>query len=598
MRRALVWAGGLSASVAVNGALVVALAAAVAPDPVPQPKPKAPEFDIASYPVPQSSAPEGDATGDAPPEGAATGTRATGRAVPQARAVAALIPSPRAGLAAVGGAVLVPDAPGGTAVAPGAAPAPKAAPITPLGEDLRAANPAGVTQAPLAPVVGAPVVAAPVAGALADALPPKGQATDAVPQRPVAAPALAPEGASVTQVAVAQPRLTSAPLTAPVASTVTPAAVALPGSAPVSPAVTSAPPPVTMMRAAAVPAVPALTGGVPAIAPLASAAISGPVLATARVQGRPTTAAQPTLVVLRQEPTSGATLAQTTPAAPVAPALAPPAQPLAAALAWSGEGAAALDAVSLAAIQAFAEVGDPGGTGPRVRDAISGLLARVPCARLQTVFDPGTGALQLRGHMPDAGLRGPVLAALGAQVGGAIPLIDATLILPRPQCGLLAGVEAVGLPQSDAQVGDPRVIGERPFAAQSGFAGGETLEFEVVGPDYPAFVYVDYFDASGQVIHLQPNDLVPLHGVAPKEMLRTGLGADGSPAIQITVAPPFGQEIMVTFASSVPLYDGVRPLVEPAEAYLAFLKDAVARAQAADADFRGEWYYFFVTTRP
>jgi hypothetical protein len=38
--------------------------------------------------------------------------------------------------------------------------------------------------------------------------------------------------------------------------------------------------------------------------------------------------------------------------------------------------------------------------------------------------------------------------------------------------------------------------------------------------------------------------------------------------------------------------------VEPAAPYLAFLRDAVARARAAHPDFRGEWFYFISETAP
>ena len=50
--------------------------------------------------------------------------------------------------------------------------------------------------------------------------------------------------------------------------------------------------------------------------------------------------------------------------------------------------------------------------------------------------------------------------------------------------------------------------------------------------------------------------------------------------------------------ASVPLYDGLRPLVEPADAYLAWMRERVAAARAANPDFKGEWVYFFVTTAP
>ncbi|WP_446720204.1 DUF4384 domain-containing protein [Leisingera sp. ANG-DT] len=120
--------------------------------------------------------------------------------------------------------------------------------------------------------------------------------------------------------------------------------------------------------------------------------------------------------------------------------------------------------------------------------------------------------------------------------------------------------------------------------------------FDLTAPDYPAYVYVDYFDAGGAVLHLSPNELVPLAEAAPKTALRVGAKEAGDPGLQITVAPPYGQEIAVAFAASHPLYDSLRPLSEPAEPYLEFLRAQVAAARAEHADFKGEWVYFLITT--
>jgi hypothetical protein len=129
-------------------------------------------------------------------------------------------------------------------------------------------------------------------------------------------------------------------------------------------------------------------------------------------------------------------------------------------------------------------------------------------------------------------------------------------------------------------------------------AEGQRLVFDMTAPDYPAIVYVDYFDAAGAVLHMQPNDQVPAVLSPAKSTLAVGQDAPGVPALQLRVGPPFGQEIAVAFAASVPLYDGVRPTVEPAGPYLEFLKQAVADARAKTPDFKGEWVYFFVTTTP
>lgn len=282
------------------------------------------------------------------------------------------------------------------------------------------------------------------------------------------------------------------------------------------------------------------------------------------------------------------------------PSLAPPSERSTASLAWTGSDVA-LDPVSLAAIQAFMQPGDLAASGTnagQLRDSVADTLAAVPCARLQTSFDPETGRLELRGHLPEDGLRAPVLAALQAQVGVGIPVTDRLRLLPRPQCGALAAIADVGLAQSTEQDTNPRVIGADTFVRDYNLTAGQRLVFDMTAPDYSAVIYVDYFDAAGSVLHMQPNDQVPAVLSPPKSTLAVGQDAPGVPALQLIVGPPYGQEIAVAFAASVPLYSGVRATVEPAAPYLEFLKQAVAQARADNPGFKGEWVYFHVTTAP
>lgn len=285
----------------------------------------------------------------------------------------------------------------------------------------------------------------------------------------------------------------------------------------------------------------------------------------------------------------------TEPLAEDSPTLALPAEKGTASLAWSGEGS--MDPVSLAAIQAFMQPGDATQNTDTVRDGISAVLASVPCARLQTVFEPETGELQLRGHIPDPDMRGPILAALTEQVGSAIPVSDNLLILPRPQCGALSGIANVGLPQSTDQITNPRVVGPSGFARNYTYSDGQRLELELSAPDYDGYIYVDYFTADGNVLHLQPNSVVPLEFAAAKSEQSVGKTRSDGPFLELTVSPPFGQEIAAAFAASVPLYEGLRPIQEPAAPYLEFLKSRVAEARATHPDFKGEWVYFFISTK-
>jgi hypothetical protein len=274
-----------------------------------------------------------------------------------------------------------------------------------------------------------------------------------------------------------------------------------------------------------------------------------------------------------------------------------PAAEITADLAWSGGADSQIDPQALATIQSFMRPGDIGAQAGDVRDAMSDLLSQVPCARLQAEFDPETGSIVLRGHIPEEGLREPIRAALQAQVGTGLPVVDAMLILPRPQCGALAGIGNVGLPQSTEALTNPLLVGADAHARAYTYVEGDQLVLDMQAPDYDAYVYVDYFDASGNVIHLVPNETVPLILHPAKSAMRIGQSVDGEPALAITIGPPFGQEIAVAFAASAPLYDGLRPISEPAEPYLTWLRDQIAAARAENEDFKGEWVYFFISTR-
>lgn len=282
--------------------------------------------------------------------------------------------------------------------------------------------------------------------------------------------------------------------------------------------------------------------------------------------------------------------------ATVAPPQTPDAARMSAELAWSAGGAESVDPVSLAAITALMQPGLARDRSERLRDGLDTVLDAVGCARLQAIFQPETGRLALHGHVPDAAAAGPVRAALKARLGESIPIDDRLLVLPRPQCDSLDAVARVGLPQSTEQTTDPRILGREAHVREYRFVEGDRLVLDLEAPDYPAYVYVDYFDAAGRVIHLQPNETIPLRRLAPGAQLQVGAATDGAPALDIRVAPPFGQEIAVAFASSVPLFDAPRPLVEPAMPYLEEMRARVEDARAEDPEFRGEWVYFFITT--
>lgn len=301
-------------------------------------------------------------------------------------------------------------------------------------------------------------------------------------------------------------------------------------------------------------------------------------------------AALPTAPLSPAEPTAQPAAQTPAPSAP-APQQQPPAIKGKATLAFPGK--TDVDPVSLAAFQSFTQ--PETAQGEDVRDSLSALLS-VPCARMQVIFDPDTTTLQLTGHVPDAGGRAPLIAALQQQMGNDITVTENLLVLPAPQCGALTGIAQVGLPQSTDQITNPLIVGSDTHARAFRYTEGQPLVIEMAGADYPAYVYLDYFDAAGNVIHLSPNDRAPLQRVAAKAPITFGATSEDEPGLLVRIGPPYGQEIAAAFAASVPLYDGPRPIIEPADGYLAWMRDRVAEARAQHADFKGEWVYFFVET--
>lgn len=550
------WSAGLAVSLVAHLGAGTALLAALQPEPVTeQPNPTS-ELEVEAYSLERDKAQQAQPEAEAAPEAEAGETALDPGAIPRSRAEAA---SPSA--------TALPEAQPPTAALPDAeAPTSRLTPTAqPNAERLNE------TQTPVA--------------ALASKAPDSTRlSADAVTGESVASSTAPVSAAISTDVPVSETLATSAPITESLA-------VAAPSTR-----VTGAVAPETAQLAAAAPvaavARPAapLTKAPTIAAPLPSAALPE-AIAPADTLNDVVPAAATLAPAPTEAPAAQVSAAQGETADPVVPA----ADRVKATLAFPG-GDGGVDPVSLAAFQSFMQPGDVTASGDTLRDGVSTLLAQVPCSRLQVVFDPETVTLQINGHVPEDDLRAPVLAALGAQMGADIALSDNILVLPRPQCGALTGIANVGLPQSTDQITNPLLIGNDAHARVFGFVKDDALSFDITGPDYPAYIYVDFFDAGGDVIHLAPNDQVPLREIAADAPYRIGTRSPAEAGLHLRIGPPYGQEIAVAFAASEPLYEGLRPIVEPAAPYLEWLKARVAEAREKNPDFKGEWVYFFVAT--
>jgi serine/threonine-protein kinase len=110
---------------------------------------------------------------------------------------------------------------------------------------------------------------------------------------------------------------------------------------------------------------------------------------------------------------------------------------------------------------------------------------------------------------------------------------------------------------------------------------GELVTVVVNGPDFPAYVYVSFLVHDGTLAHLHPTPTDPARRLPAHGTLRLGDPAIGGPAW--AVGPPYGKDLVIAVASSVPLFDRPRPDDEDTGAYLRALRTALEQAQRSGA---------------
>ncbi|MEL7151397.1 MAG: DUF4384 domain-containing protein [Pseudomonadota bacterium] len=267
-------------------------------------------------------------------------------------------------------------------------------------------------------------------------------------------------------------------------------------------------------------------------------------------------------------------------------------------LAWSGT---LTVAVEQDVLEAAAALRLPTAGAAGLRDALSARLTDVECARVQTAYDPETGSVDLLGHVRDEADRARLVSSISTQLNDALPVKDRLQRLASPQCDVLVQLADMPLPQSVEQFRNPLIIGADLQVRNYTFQSGQSMFFELAGADYDGWLYLDYYDSNGQVLHLAPNEFITPFVIEAEQRLVFGDGSDQDPAkgkFELRVSPPFGQDIAVAMVASEPLFDVSRPLVEPAAPYLDALLDRLENLRQTKPDFKGEWIYLFVTTEP
>ena len=129
----------------------------------------------------------------------------------------------------------------------------------------------------------------------------------------------------------------------------------------------------------------------------------------------------------------------------------------------------------------------------------------------------------------------------------------------------------VGLPSEVA----PRGLGFSLNSPDGGYREGDFIEFRLVAPEYDGYLYLDYYQIDGNVVHILPG---PEGAVAVPRGTQLVVGTPES-GVQYEILPPFGRELLVLMASPKPLFDEPRREFEYAPLYLEELRDGIERVR-------------------
>jgi serine/threonine-protein kinase len=174
-----------------------------------------------------------------------------------------------------------------------------------------------------------------------------------------------------------------------------------------------------------------------------------------------------------------------------------------------------------------------------------------------TVQDSGTVTVTgMAGRLADDGLRHNLTNLAGSHaLDWRVQRIDPVF------CDALAAIRPV-----------TPLAGAPDRGLRLALAGGRTalhdneyIQTRITMPDFSGRLRVDYLAHDGSLVHLYPTladpqdhyVAVPARTLHPGEVLELGNGGGGRPQWQ--VGPPFGTDMIIAVASSVPLLDSPPP---------------------------------------
>ena len=211
------------------------------------------------------------------------------------------------------------------------------------------------------------------------------------------------------------------------------------------------------------------------------------------------------------------------------------------------------------------------------------LLSGFSCAQLEAQ-QASPGGYRVTGFVETTQDRQLLRASLAAALPNA-DLDIAVDVLPWPHCEVLSTTSA--LEDANKLIGGGLSVGLGNGA--SSLVDGDTLFVEAKAPAFDNFSYLFYVERNGLVFRLMPSSL----NAANRRFADEAMLIDN----RHRVTSPFGAEMLVMIASSVPLalQNELPDVVEVSE-FVPVLQESLAAAKAQDANVVAT--HFVVHTQP
>ncbi|WP_082109423.1 serine/threonine-protein kinase [Azospirillum thiophilum] len=205
------------------------------------------------------------------------------------------------------------------------------------------------------------------------------------------------------------------------------------------------------------------------------------------------------------------------------------------------------------------------------RKAVEAAAGAFSCAGLRTV--EAADGLRISGYVGTDDDARTLKAAIGNLPKG-IDVDARVAVRPWPLCEALG---VAGLPaRAEGQGAGALGLGfNRPSMV---YRRGEKLEVTVTAGT-SGYLTVDYIDMEGNAIHMVPMRLRRDGRLEAGRPVTLGVARSASDRVY-TITPPYGAAMILALVTREPLFPADREEVEPAGAYLAGLRGALAKAEA------------------